>query len=208
MEAITTVIYYSSNKEDVVFESRVQAKLWKLVDAMNIPLISVTQKPVRFGHNICVGDIGVNERNVWEQMLTGCMAAKTPYVSFCEADTLYPPEYLWYTPHDLNTRYWFEDVWILFRNKDAFYLKGRSDCAHMAGREYIIGLLQKGLAFSEGSVFEGTPRPLKVQLPFGIINIKTGNGMRPTTQTNQVPIIELPGWGTAADLRKEMDLCK
>ena len=54
-----TIIYYTSNREDERFESRVRANLLKVCG--NLPIISVSQKPIYgFGFNIPVGDVGVS----------------------------------------------------------------------------------------------------------------------------------------------------
>jgi len=199
-----TIIYYTSNREDEAFEKKIQARLLK--SKGNIPIISVSQKPIDFGWNICVGDIGVSDENVYKQMLIGCMEATTPFVTFAEADTLYPPEYFQYKPKDINKRYWFENVWVMYPYSEdlqnSFYFKGRSDCGHMAGREYVIKLLKE--AGSSGMKYKGKYRPIKAEIDIPIINIKTGNGMRPKTQTAKVPVLSLPYWGKAIDLRKEL----
>jgi len=192
----TTVIYYTSNRENKAFEQKIMERLTQV----DLPIITVSQKPVNIGRNIVVGDIGVSDQNVFKQMLIGCEVAETPFVIFAEADTLYPPEYFKYKPKELK-RYWFEPVYILYRNKDSFFLKGRSDCGHMAGRELAIKLLKEG--GNKGMRYKGIHRPTKVELKNPIINIKTGDGMRPKTQTGRIPVTRLPYWGKATDVRKE-----
>jgi len=203
MEKVTTVIYYTSNREDETFVSKIVKKLCE--NCGEIPIISVSQKPINLGRNICVGDIGVSDGNAFKQILIGCERATTPFVTFAEADTLYPPEYFQYQPKELK-RYWFEDVYIWYPHsrelQDSFFLKGRSDCGHMAGRELVIKLLKEGK--DRGMKYKGKYRPEKVQLENPIINIKTGDGMRPKTQTALNPVSSLPYWGKARDLRKEL----
>ena len=197
----TTIIYYTSNRENEAFEQKIRDRL-----PLDFPIISVSQKPIKLGKNICVGDIGACYENVYKQMLIGCEAAKTPFVNFCEADTLYPPDYFAYQPKELNKRYWFEPVYILYplspSLQNSFYFKGRSDCAHMAGREYVISLLKE--AGPTGMKYKGKHRPTKVELENPIINIKTGDGMRPKTQTANFPVLSLPYWGKAKDIREEL----
>jgi hypothetical protein len=214
MEAITTVVYYTSNREDEVFEEKIRAKL--VENCGGLPIVSVSQKPINLGKNYWVGDVGVCEDNLFRQILTGCMAARTPFVTFAEADTLYPPDYFTYRPAELNKRYWFEGVWILYPfSKDLqnnFYAKGRSDCAHMAGREYLISILERRLAGRK--MWHCNPEPMPkynrrtewptiVEVSNPIVSFKTGQGMRPKTQTSRVPVPSLPYWGKAEDLRKE-----
>jgi hypothetical protein len=200
MNDLTTVIYYTSNKEDPEFELKIREQL--LHNIGKTLLISVSQRPIDFGKNICVGYIGACEQNVWKQMLAGCKLATTPFVTFAEADTLYPPEYFQYKPTDLNKRYWFEDVYILFKKRHGFYNKGRSDSAHMAGREYVIKLLEEAISKGKAMEYRGINRPTKVELKIPVISIKTGNGMRPTTQTSLTPVDSLPYWGSAEQLKR------
>lgn len=206
MQSLTTIIYYTSSHEDDLFEQKVRDHLLQVKG--NLPIISVSQRPIDFGHNICVGDIGASESNVWVQMLVGCLFATTPFVTFAEADTLYPPEYFSYKPKDVNKRYWFEDVYILHPNseklKDHFYLKGRSDCAHMAGRAYIIRLLSEAMNKNTSMKYKGQNRPERIKLKTPIINIKTGDGLRPKTQVSPIPHLSLPYWGTAVKVREEI----
>jgi len=199
-----TVVYYTSNREDEQFEQKIRARIWEA--KAGLPLVSVSQKPIMFGHNVCVGDIGTGEAQICKQICIGCEVALTPWVIFCEADTLYPPEYFMYTPDDMNKRYWFEGVYIFKPGHPAFYNKGRSDVAHMAGREYILKLLHRGMDEHLKSFYGNSPRPTRIDLTIPVVSVKTGRGMRSNTQTNEIPTPELPYWGTAQNLKKELGL--
>lgn len=85
-----TVIYYTSNHlEDTnpYFLKNTQRYLLKAIGEH--PLISVSQKPMDFGKNICIGDIGRSHLNIYRQILIGSKAAKTKYVAMAEDDILY-----------------------------------------------------------------------------------------------------------------------
>jgi len=75
------------------------------------PIISVSQKPINFGKNICVGEIGVSKHNSYKQILIGVREVKTKYVACIDDDALYTPEYFLYRPSDdvfsYETNYWF-----------------------------------------------------------------------------------------------------
>ena len=89
-----TVIYYTSNWLDIhnpYFLENTKKQL--LIAIGDLPLISVSQKPIVFGQNICVGDIGRSHLNVYRQILTGAKAAKTKYVATAEDDILYSYEH-------------------------------------------------------------------------------------------------------------------
>ena len=58
-----TIIYITANVVKEKFGEKVREKL--LESAGDFPIISVSQKPMDFGENICVGEIGVNFRNIY-----------------------------------------------------------------------------------------------------------------------------------------------
>ena len=86
-----TAIYYTANKAPEMFLSKIRQELLKSLDG--IPLISVSQKPIDFGKNICVGDIGWKVSNIYRQALIGAKEAKTDYIALCEDDVLYSPSH-------------------------------------------------------------------------------------------------------------------
>jgi hypothetical protein len=114
-----TLLYYTANLITDHFAERVRSHLERCVEQLSpageaLPIVSVSQKPIAFGRNICVGDIGASTYNVYKQILIGAEAATTPYIACCEDDTLYPPEHLAYRPptrdvfaYNLN-RWWIE----------------------------------------------------------------------------------------------------
>ena len=51
-----------------------------LIEA-EIPVISVSQKPIDLGQNICVGEIGRSCPSLIKQMIIGLEAIDTPYVA-------------------------------------------------------------------------------------------------------------------------------
>lgn len=89
-----TVIYYTSNWLDThnpFFLENTRKQLLKAAEG--IPIISVSQKPIDFGKNICLGDIGRSILNIYRQILIGAKAAKTKYVAMAEDDILYSFEH-------------------------------------------------------------------------------------------------------------------
>jgi hypothetical protein len=106
-----TVIYYTAQRIPEGFARRVRMHLLTVIG--EAPLISVTQRPLDFGQNICVGEIGFSTYNVYRQILVGAEAAETPWIACCEDDTLYvpehfnarpPPHVFWYN----HNRWWVE----------------------------------------------------------------------------------------------------
>lgn len=94
MKNSLTVIYYTSNWLDTHnphFLANTKKQLIKAIG--DLPLISVSQKPMDFGQNLCVGEIGRSHFNIYRQILAGAKAAKTKYVAMAEDDILYSYEH-------------------------------------------------------------------------------------------------------------------
>jgi hypothetical protein len=181
-----TVIYYTSNRENQEFEKKIRQELLKVIG--DIPLISVSQKPLDFGENICVGDIGVSDQNAHRQFQIGAKAAKTKYVCSAEADFLYPREYFEFEPTG-DSVYRNENDWVIFCYKKWINYRYNK-------KPFIIGTQ---ICKREDIVKYG----FRENVPFTIfkteiacISFKTGNSM---TNKNRVGerILELPYWGDA-----------
>lgn len=140
-----TIIYYTSNKEDPVFEERIRYTLLQTIEFL--PLISVSQKPIDFGKNICVGDVGLSAQNAWRQFQIGAMEAKTKFVCSGEDDVLYAPNFFHFIPPRDDVWYIAHPMYVLWTQrgkKHAFGLKQQgSESAVMVGREYLIDKIEK-----------------------------------------------------------------
>jgi hypothetical protein len=211
---IGTVLYYTANSEKEPFASNIRRRLLKAIG--NLPLISVSQKPLDFGTNICVGDVGMNEFNEWRQVLLGCQKATTPFIIVAEADALYPPEYFDFVPEKLDRVYRYDNVWIMRVGRPFFLRKDWTEGAQILGREYFISLLEKTLEgrpmwtkeysqidkakpvfkHRDWDYFTGNP----------VISVKTGDGMRlyTGTQKNTKGEYSLPYWGTEKELERNL----
>jgi len=112
-----TVVWYSSNYLDdrnPHFMNNTKEILRKNI--ADTKLISVSQKPVDFGENICVGDIGRSNRNLYWQILQGAKAAKTKYIATAEDDILYAPDNFAFRPKEghigYNMNKWSFFTWV------------------------------------------------------------------------------------------------
>ncbi len=205
-----TVIYYTSNREKEDFESKIRKNLLKVIG--DLPLISVSQKPIDFGTNICVGDVGTSDHNIYRQMQTGCLKATTKFVCTAEADCLYPPTgYFDFIPPDESAAYHYTNVWILYKGSHIFKKKAFSLCALFSNREYLLSRLDRVLRkLPQWSTRKPHPlfhkyrgwTPFTNDLP--VVNIKTRNGMRWFTGTEKIEKPELPYWGSAEKLEEEL----
>lgn len=210
-----TILYYTSNRERPEFEQKIIETL--LETSGGIPIVSVSQKPMDLGKNICVGDVGHSYLNLYRQVLMGAKKAQSEYVWFAESDFVYPPEYFKFEPGGEET-YLYNNIWILFnRRVKGFRKKNVSHGAQVARREALIKRLEEGLACMP-EWFDGNPTPWpsrkhhrKVGLPphklFGgnnpAVSFKTGDGVNQWTNVDKVEVNDLPYWGNVNNLRKQ-----
>lgn len=114
------IVYFTDSRLEESLEKAVREQILKA--ANGIPIISVSQKPLDFGKNICVGIRPRNYLGLYRQLLTGIKATEKDSIVFtCEHDVFYHPSHFEFTPprndkiyYNLNRLYWM-------RNKD-FYI--------------------------------------------------------------------------------------
>ena len=221
-----TVIYYTPNYKDETFAEKIRQALLEAIN--NTPLISVSQKPLKFGQNICVGNIGRSYRNVYKQMLTGCKEAKTDYVGMAEDDTLYHSSHFdehFYPPMDAfgyNMSRWSVCTWV---KPEVYVLTNRLCNSNMiAPRKLLIELIEKRLNhFPEGSKEPGKiwSEPGKHDAEYGLGKYKIHQFMatpvvsfiHPETlafyflgirkKFNPMRAYNIPYWGKVNDLLKK-----
>jgi len=210
-----TCIYYTSNREDGAFEEKIRASLLEVLG--DVPLISVSQKPMDFGENICVGDVGVSNQNAHRQFQVGAQAAKTKYVCAAEADFLYPPEYFQFIPPRDDRAYRASNLYILW-NRGGFHPKQTSEGATVIAREYAINMIEEELA-GRGmwrdtieSIRE-TPVTFKqsgyetFHTENPIVTFKTRKGMHyRSPHSKDISFRELPYWGDVKNLRNKYEI--
>jgi len=210
--AETTVLYCTSNREDEVFEQKIKNKL--LDGIGDKPLLSVSQKPIVFGHNICVGDVGASYRNLYLQLRIGALAATTDYIQIVESDQLYPPGYFEIEPrHEL---YMYKSLYVL-RHWDPthFLQKEYGVLTVIVSRLFLLYRLELQL----GKIFEWGQSPrigglfhkrrwAQFDVGAPVITVKTPNGLSSTTGSivGVAPVLTLPHWGSAAELSRELGL--
>ena len=209
-----TIIYYTSNREDPGFETRVQENILKVCG--DLPIISVSQKPIDLGKNICVGDVGVSGFNMFRQVQIGCEAAFTPFVISAEADCLYPPDYFQFIPSRLDAPYRNNNLYVMPDKRDFFFYKEEGAThAQIVGRKFYLKTLNK--------LFKGAPKWNTEEKNFPkerfeqedifeeilywkglnpVFQIKTHKGMRYYTHSDRTPIPSLPYWGSGKIARR------
>jgi glycosyltransferase involved in cell wall biosynthesis len=207
-----TILYYTANVASKEMEREVISRLKKSINGQ--PIISISQKPMDLGTNICVGDTGRSLQNIYRQVLVGAEKATTEYVALVEDDCFYTPEHFEYRPkadfaYNLNR-------WLLHKSENVFSYRKRpilSQC--IAKRVPLIKNLKER--------FELPDIPNKYCGEMGVFDKKLGMTEYPyetfsTAKPNVVicheknimgrklkgkdaaPVKVLEDWGTAEDL--------
>lgn len=147
----TTIIYYTSNTLKGYFERSVMKILGGAINKK--PLISVSQKPMKFGKNICVGDIGRSNESIFRQILKGCESANTKYVALAESDCLYTEEHFNFIPPKDDVFYYNENNWYAFWNGDPkakySYVKRMALSQLICNRQLLIKAMRRNLDLIE-----------------------------------------------------------
>ena len=217
----TTVVYYTSNSEDETFEARIRERLLGVIG--DLPLVSVSQKPLPgFGKNICVGEHDNCYGNLWRQVFIALKEVETKWVLTAEADTLYPPEYFTFSPPRKAPYYRYAPVYNhYYLGKDGgfeepkFFLKGTSNGVQIIDRDYWFALMDWTLDgekewFNKGDLMPLSPRVQTNKRQMwrsenAAIAFKTGKGVGKFAKSiNKDSKYELPYWGSAENLRREM----
>ena len=210
MSIDATVVYYTSNRESPEFEKKIQRTL--LENMGDLPLISVSQKPMDFGHNICVGDVGISGHNAFRQFQIGTLEAKTRYILPAESDMLYPPEYFQFEPPTNDRIYVAYPLYVAFmqRRKPKYYgYKPRgSESAMVVDRDFLLRrfdvMFQKLDTWGpiEEEIFLLRRQPWeKWVLQAPVITFKTDANMhRKTPHDIDHPVYDVPYWGNVREL--------
>lgn len=110
-----TILYLTDHSLDPWLADRCRELLVK--SSCGLPIVSVSQKPIDFGDNICVGEIGRSGLSMDKQTLAGLLRIQTKWVAFAEHDCIYSPEHFFWVPSD-EENFWYNDnVWLVqYRN--------------------------------------------------------------------------------------------
>lgn len=210
-----TILYYTSNKERQGFEKRVKENLVKV--SKGLPIISISQKPINFGHNICVGDVGASGFNMFRQVQIGLREVKTPFVISAESDCLYPPDYFEFIPPTKDAIYRNSNLYVMPDYRDFYYYKEEGAThSQVVGTQYYLERLNflfkgapqwstKEMNFPKERhkmsdiVGKGEIKYFRTKHP--VVQIKTHKGMRYHTHSDRTPIYDLPYWGNGTKFR-------
>jgi len=204
------VVYVSSNREEPDFEWLV---IQNIIDKKgDLPIFSVTQKPIPLKHNYCVGDVGTSGFNFCRQLQIAVKMAPVDYVVSCESDCLYPPDYFTFVPPKLNRVYRNTNNYVMPLDKEYWHTKSSQTAFQVSGRDFLLQRLNyllkkqpkwniklKNFPKEIGKPFLDGWDTFKTECP--CFTVKTGNGMRGHTASGREKFYELPYWGTAKGVR-------
>ncbi len=165
---MNTIIYLTDNTLDETLAEACRKHLSNA--AREIPIVSVSQKPLSFGENICVGELGRSWMSLYAQLLAGLEATKTEAVVVAEHDCLYSPEHLSWTPPRADTFYYNHHHYLVQwggnhpeLNGMYSFWPGRNALSQMIcakslaleSTEEVMGLLKMGLQTKHGLRWHG-----------------------------------------------------
>jgi len=106
-----TILYLTDSQLDEHLAHKCREYLLKA--AGDIPIVSVSQKPLDFGvKNVCVGLQPRCWNSFYEAQLAGLEIIETPVVAIAEHDCLYTSEHFAFDPPDLEVFYYNTNVWL------------------------------------------------------------------------------------------------
>jgi hypothetical protein len=136
------ILYYTDNR----INKRLSDIVRKYILDSELPIISVSLKPIEFGNNIHYHGRR-SHSTMFKQILTGLQAIKYNYVFMCEHDVLYHKSHFDFDPPRSDVYYYNNNVWK-YRLKDkkviGYDCKWLSQCC--ASRNILIEHYEKKLA--------------------------------------------------------------
>jgi len=197
-----TLLYCTANVMPDNVAEKIRQNLLEVTEG-KFPIISVSQKPINFGVNICVGEIGKSCYNFFKQMLLGAKHVKTAYIAHIDDDTLYVPEHFQHRPSSLNAFTWNSNSWI---GSDKLYWHPQEDLSgmfcHISPTQALIDNLTPRFM-----KFPTQPRddrhfgePGKFDSEFGIQNARVGKF------ATKLPLISFEYRGSLNGKRKRFGL--
>jgi len=220
LKDLITIFYCSSNREYPEFEQRVVDNIIK--NKGDLDVISVTQRPMIFGKNICVGDnVGVSGKNFFKQTLIALQNIKTPFALSCEADTFYGPDYFKFVPERLDKCYRNDNLMVMGQHRKYFFKKpGGATHAQIVGTEFYRKTLEELFKGDEDWDYKEEQKNfpkekfhakredvfnkediLFYETEIPVVQIKTSQSMRNYTSSIREPIYDIPYWGSGKDFR-------
>lgn len=204
------IVYYTDSRLEAELADSVRRQIKKASDG--IPIISVSQKILSFGKNICVGLKPRNYLSLYEQLLIGLEAAdEDALIYLCEHDVFYHPDHFRFIPPREEKIYYNLNRFYFNRNKN-FFLKAIGKRALSQGIAYRNILLDhakeqvKARKMGIASPCMGPFWNFETEYP----NIDTRHGGNLSVfgefdESDKSPrILSVPYWGTPIRFKEKM----
>jgi len=136
------IVYYTDNKLELKIDDKVQEQLLKI----NIPIVSVSLKPMDFGKNIVLPyQRGI--LTMFRQILAGLEASEADIIFFAEHDILYSKEHFDFVPSKHDAYYYNLNIYKL--RQDGLAIKV-DNCKQTSGlcayKELLVEHYRKRIA--------------------------------------------------------------
>jgi hypothetical protein len=219
-----TVIYLTANKLSDHFGNTVRALLKQAIG--DLPLISMSKKPMDFGYNIAL-DTPSTHVNIYREALIGVKEAKTKYIAIVEDDTLYSPDHFKYRPSSPDVFAYNIATWSLYtwNTPPIFTYKGRRNHNVLICERalYIDAMDERFARWPDASKIElrNWAEPGKYEEYLGVSLRKTEKfmthpanimfshekglsfaGLGTRKRMDKIRALEIPYWGRAEQIMK------
>jgi hypothetical protein len=182
-----SIIFLTDNSLDECIATVCQRVLVR--EAGDIPIVSVSQKPMTLGNNICMGELGRSWLSLYKQLRAGLDAVETENVVIAEHDCLYTHSHLrWQPPRD-DTFYYNSNHWLVewsdrhegMRGMYSYWPKRMAQSQLVCpvelfkqSNQEILELLDMGLKVDKGLHFYGEPGVMLDQLRSAFVEASSG----------------------------------
>lgn len=143
-----TIIYYTDNSLPFWFRNRVYLELVRAAKGKRI--ISVSQEPLPWDDNICLGNIGRSHHSLFTQVLAGAQKATTKFIALAEHDCMYTPEHFEWVPSDDNVFWYNINHWyVQLKTGEYSYHRRRPMSQLICSRELLIPAITEKIMMLE-----------------------------------------------------------
>jgi len=210
-----TILYYTDNTlDDTKLGDAVRDNLL----SHNIPIVSVSLKPIDFGYNL-VYDGGRCSESLLRQTIIGLSYIQNGTVYMCEHDCLYPPCHFELDDHPETSMYdgscyrlwkrfayqnnsskWVRHLSMAFGNRDTL----------LEGMQLLLeDHLHNGKTLIYEPGFGESTKHLKTKLVFGrfpILDVRYGGNFTSSLHVKSTRYMRVPYWGKVITIRKQLGL--
>lgn len=113
-----TILYITDSILDKHLAERCRELLLGATNGHRV--ISVSQEPLNFGENICVGKLPRVALSIDIQIREGLESIKTKYVALAEHDCIYSEEHFRFVPPDSSSFWYNDNCWLVQLRNDRY----------------------------------------------------------------------------------------